>query len=107
MRLLGVYARSFAAMLLVATFAFLPLIMDGTISPASAGPNPAPGAPSTPTVVAGHERATVSWEAPANSGGSAITSYTATATPGGAYCSTANLRCQITVSMRRRPIRSR
>ena len=43
-----------------------------------------PGAPTSVTAVAGNTSATVSWVAPANNGGSPITSYTVTATPGGA-----------------------
>jgi hypothetical protein len=49
------------------------------------------GAPSPPTNVtasAGNARATVSWQAPASNGGSPIGAYTATASPGGARCTT-------------------
>jgi hypothetical protein len=42
-----------------------------------------PGAPTGVTAVAGTGQATVSWTAPASSGGSDITGYTATSTPGG------------------------
>ena len=47
----------------------------------------APSAPAKPSVVAGNASVAVAWSAPA-AGGSAITGYTATATPGGAVCST-------------------
>ena len=42
-----------------------------------------PGAPPAPTALAGDAQATVSWIAPSSNGGSAITSYTVTASPGG------------------------
>ncbi len=42
-----------------------------------------PGAPTNATATAGRRSATVSWTPPANDGGCAITSYTATASPGG------------------------
>jgi peptidoglycan/xylan/chitin deacetylase (PgdA/CDA1 family) len=46
-----------------------------------------PAAPGTPTGVAGVDDVVVSWEAPAQDGGSHILGYTVTATPGGATCS--------------------
>jgi hypothetical protein len=55
-------------------------------------PATVPSAPSAPSAVAGDGSATVTWVAPAN-GGSAITSYTVTATPGGATCTTTELSC--------------
>jgi len=42
-----------------------------------------PGAPTGVTATAGNAQATVSFTAPASSGGAAITSYTATSSPGG------------------------
>jgi hypothetical protein len=42
-----------------------------------------PGAPSTPSAVAGNGEVTVSWAPPTSDGGSPITSYTVTSTPGG------------------------
>jgi uncharacterized protein (TIGR02145 family) len=43
----------------------------------------APGSPTNVTVVAGNAQATVSFTIPSSTGGSAITSYTVTSTPGG------------------------
>src|SRR5207302_2247983 len=42
-----------------------------------------PGAPTIGTATAGNAQATLTWTAPASDGGSAITSYTVTAAPGG------------------------
>ncbi len=47
-----------------------------------------PDAPTGVTATAGSGIATVSWSAPADDGGSPITGYTVTASPGGATCST-------------------
>lgn len=45
-----------------------------------------PSAPQSPAATAGQEQATVTWAAPATDGGSAVTGYAVTATPGGATC---------------------
>lgn len=45
-----------------------------------------PSAPRGATAAAGQERATVSWSAPISDGGAPVTSYTATASPGGKTC---------------------
>ncbi|MFN8078080.1 MAG: fibronectin type III domain-containing protein [Kineosporiaceae bacterium] len=55
-----------------------------------------PAAPGTPTATAGTAQASVSWTAPSWDGGNAITSYLATASPGGASCTTATTSCTIT-----------
>lgn len=59
-------------------------------------PATVPGAPAAPTAVRGDSRLQVSWRSPADTGGSAITTYTAVATPGGAQCATAAQTCAIT-----------
>jgi hypothetical protein len=56
-------------------------------------PATTPSAPGAPSVVASDGAVTVSWVTPVNNGGSAITSYTVTATPGGATCTTTELSC--------------
>jgi protocatechuate 3,4-dioxygenase beta subunit len=55
----------------------------------------APSAPLAVSAVAANGAAAVSWSAPAD-GGSPITSYTVTASPGGRTCSTASLTCTVT-----------
>jgi Concanavalin A-like lectin/glucanases superfamily/Fibronectin type III domain len=46
-------------------------------------PSAPPGAPTGVTATAGNAQATVTWTAPASNGGTAISSYTVTASPGG------------------------
>ena len=59
-------------------------------------PADAPGRPTAVTAVAGLLRAVVAWQAPTSTGGG-ITGYTATASPGGATCTTTGaLTCTIT-----------
>jgi RHS repeat-associated protein len=52
------------------------------------GPGTVPGVPTGVTATAGNASASVSWTAPLLNGGSAITGYTVTASPGGATAST-------------------
>ena len=55
-----------------------------------------PGAPTLTAAVPGDREAAVTWQAPASDGGSPVTSYVASASPGGASCTTATLGCTIT-----------
>jgi hypothetical protein len=47
-----------------------------------------PGAPTGLTATRGNAQVALSWTAPVSNGGSAITAYTVTASPGGATCAT-------------------
>ncbi|MBL8929710.1 MAG: fibronectin type III domain-containing protein, partial [Kineosporiaceae bacterium] len=55
-----------------------------------------PSVPGTPVATAGVGDADITWTAPAWDGGSPITSYTATASPGGNTCTTTGTSCTIT-----------
>ena len=54
-----------------------------------------PGAPVNVIASGTVRSATVSWNAPANDGGSPIQSYLVTASPGGSTCSTTSLSCSV------------
>jgi DNA-binding beta-propeller fold protein YncE len=73
--------------------------LAGTSAPSSAAsvtPGRAPGAPISVKATAGLSRATVTWRAPADTGGG-IAGYTATASPGGRTCTTTGaLTCTVT-----------
>ena len=56
----------------------------------------APGQPTDVSAVAGNASAQVLWTAPESNGGSAITSYTVTSTPGSKTCTTSTLTCTVT-----------
>lgn len=65
-------------------------------APATVTPGRAPGAPTVVVATAGLLSAAVTWKAPTDTGGG-ITGYTATASPGGATCTTTGaLTCTIT-----------
>ncbi len=66
-------------------------------SSATVTPPGVAGAPTGVTARAGLLRAVITWKAPAVDGGSAITAYTVTASPGGARCTTTGaLTCRVT-----------
>jgi hypothetical protein len=52
--------------------------------------NVVPNAPTAVGATPGNAKATITWTAPAPNGGTPITSYTATASPGGAFATTAD-----------------
>ena len=62
-----------------ATGTSLPSAASNSVTPTAA----IPGAPTIGTASAGNAKATVSFSAPASNGGSAITAYTVTSSPGG------------------------
>lgn len=81
--------------------ASLTIAADGTVMTTTGGvtvpTTSAPDAPGAPSAVAGDGQATVTWTAPENDGGAAITGYTVTAYPGGNICTTtADLSCTVT-----------
>jgi protocatechuate 3,4-dioxygenase beta subunit len=60
-------------------------------------PSPVPGPPGTPSAVAGNAAASVTWTPPAVPGGSAVSAYTVTSSPGGKTCATTGaLSCKVT-----------
>ncbi|MFM8566593.1 MAG: fibronectin type III domain-containing protein, partial [Gemmatimonadota bacterium] len=59
--------------------------------------DPAPGAPTGVTATGQDQSAIVGWSAPASIGSSAIIDYTATASPGGAFCTATAPATQCTV----------
>ncbi len=59
-------------------------------------PAGAPGAPVAVAVLPGDGTAAVSWDPPDTNGGSPLTGYTVTASPGTATCRTAETRCSLT-----------
>ena len=70
----------------------------GAASSASSSvtPSTVPGAPTDATATAGSSQASVTWTAPASTGGSAIVGYTVTSTPGSLSCTTATTACTVT-----------
>ena len=56
---------------------------------------PTPGAPTGVTATPANASALVAWTAPVSDGGSAISGYTATSSPGGLTCTTGGLSCTV------------
>ena len=81
-------ASRFARTIVAIIAAFVCAAGTGPASQASTQALTAPGAPGTPTGAASNRSVNISWTAPAANGGSAITGYTVTASPGGRQCTT-------------------
>ena len=72
-----------------------PQSVTSAVAPLS--PLTVPGAPSGVVGVAGDQRVAVSWVAPVSDGGSAVSGYVVTASPGGRSCTTGGaLTCEVT-----------
>ena len=70
---------------------------DASTASATVTPQTTPSAPSVPQATPGDGQVELTWSAPNSNGGSAITGYTATASPGGAQCTTTGATsCTIT-----------
>lgn len=87
-----VYAAAFG-MVTVANASGMPVTSLGSavtsgIAAVAVCPAVAPGAPTAAVADPGDTIASVSWAAPTDTGGAPITRYTATASPGGATCTT-------------------
>ena len=78
----------------VNTYGASPASAMVTVTPRS--PATAPTAPLSVTTTAGDTRVAVRWVTPSSTGGSAITSYTVTSTPGGFTCTTSTNACVVT-----------
>ena len=85
-----------------AHYTFTVTATNGSGTGAASGPSnsvtPSPTVPGKPTAVtaaAGDGSANVSWTAPTDNGGSAITSYTVTSQPDGQTCSSSTTSCTI------------
>src|SRR6185436_13094715 len=73
----------------------------GTGAPSNAlsgTPKAVPGAPTLNSATPGNGLVSLSWSAPASDGGSSITGYVATASPGGLTCSSPGPTTTCTVS---------
>ena len=68
----------------------------GPADTASVVPLGVPDAPTDVTAMAASTQATVSWAAPANTGGATISAYTATSSSGSKTCTTSGTGCTVT-----------
>jgi len=93
--------KAFRRVTLAAVLALLGAVMVVPAGRASAAAT-VPGAPTGVSATPGNAVATVSWTAPASNGGTAITGYTVTSSPGGFTASTTwATSTTVTVAIRR------
>ncbi len=89
---LGAYATLNGRVLVTAAGTFssntITTSSSTTTSPTTPSPSTVPGAPTGVSATAGNGQAVVSWTAPASNGGSVITGYTVTSSPGGLTATT-------------------
>jgi hypothetical protein len=81
-----------------ATYKFFRASDGATLDSGTISCGTVPGQPGTPTATASDSAASVSWTAPSDTGGSPITAYTVTSTPGNKTCtwSSGPLSCTVT-----------
>ncbi len=81
------------------TFVVTPTTASGPGTPSlpsnAATPVGAPEAPTSVVATPGSGRALISWDVPANDGGSPITEFTVSSSPGGGSCTTTGTSCTI------------
>ncbi len=82
----GTFTAGAYAVLGVGTGTCFGLLTGTAASPMTVTSVTVPGAPTSVNAVVGNASATVSWSAPVSVGGSAITGYTVTASPGAKTC---------------------
>jgi hypothetical protein len=71
-------------------------VISAPYGPTTVVPATVPGPPTSVSGASGNVQATISWLAPTSNGGSPITTYTVTSSPGGLTCTTATLSCVVT-----------
>jgi hypothetical protein len=85
--------HTFTVTATTSTGASAPSAPSNTVTPSA----PVPGVPMGVSATAGNGQAKISWSAPTSTGGSRITGYTVTSSPGGFICTTTGAKsCTVT-----------